>query len=90
MWNVIEGEKNGIKILIVDTTLGVGREQKGKGVYSTFIAARTDENPFGDKSPEEKIAHSNGWTALYRIRFLRVPWTLSIQRIEAHLDNLRT
>jgi hypothetical protein len=89
MWNVIEGEKNGIRVLVVDTTMGVGRGQGGKGVYSTLIAARTDKNPFADKGPKEKIAHSNGWTALYRIRFWQVPWTLSIQRIEEHLTSLQ-
>jgi hypothetical protein len=84
-WNVIEGEKNGIKFLILDSTLSMGGK---RGRYSTFIAARTDTNPFEIKSPQEKIAHSNGWTALYRLRFWQVPWTLSIQRIEQHLNNL--
>jgi hypothetical protein len=87
MWNVIEGEKNGIKVLIVDSTLSMGGK---RGRYSTFVAARTDKNPFGNKSPEEKIAHSNGWTAVYRLRFWQIPWTLSIQRIEEHLNSLGT
>lgn len=84
-WNVIEGEKNGFKILVLDSTLSMGGR---RGRYATFIAIRADTNPFGDTSPEEKIAHSNGWTALYRLRFWQIPWTLSIRRIEEHLDAL--
>lgn len=88
MWNVIEGEKNGIGILIVDTTMSFGIRIGRGGRYSTFIATKTNANLFVKKSPKEKIAHSNGWTALYRLRFWQIPWTLSIQRIEEHLASL--
>jgi hypothetical protein len=84
-WNFIEGEKNGVKVLIFDSTLGSGR---GKGIYSTFIAVNTDKNPFEYVGPELKIAHSNGWTALYRLRFWQVPWTLSIRCIEEYVENV--
>jgi hypothetical protein len=84
-WNVIEGETNGISILILDSTLSFGSKD---GRYCTFISARTDQSPFGIKGPQEKIAHSNGWTALYRLRFWQIPWTLSIRRIEEHLNSL--
>jgi hypothetical protein len=86
-WNFIEGEKNGTKVLIFDSTLG--SRYRGKGIYSTFIAVRTDKNPFPYAGPELKIAHSNGWTALYRLRFWQIPWTLSIECIEEYLDNVR-
>lgn len=84
-WNFIEGEKNGVKVLIFDSTLGSGR---GKGIYSTFVAVGTDKNPFEYVGPEMKIAHSNGWTALYRIRFWQVPWTLSTQCIEEYVEHV--
>jgi hypothetical protein len=86
-WNLVEGEKNGLKILIVDSTLSMGGRN---GRYSTFIAVRTDTNPFGDEDSDEKVVHSNGWTALYRLRFWQIPWTLSIQRIEEHLETLES
>ena len=85
-WNLIEGEKNGLKILILDSTLSMGGRN---GRYSTFIAVRTDTNPFDNEAPEEKVVHSNGWIALYRLRFWQIPWTLSIQRIDEHLETLR-
>jgi len=85
-WNVIEGEKNGISILILDSILDLGVK---KGSYCTFIATRTDQNPFGSKGPQEKIAHSNGWTALYRVGLWQIiPWTLGVQRVEEHLNSL--
>ena len=83
-WNVIEGEKNGNRILILDSIMNLGAK---KGSYSTFVAVRTDENPFKNMHHQERIAHSNGWTALYRIRYWQIPWTLSIQRIEELLNN---
>lgn len=85
-WNVIEGERGGIRVLILDSILSMGGY---RGRYSTFIAVRAETNPFEGKSPQERIAHSNGWTALYRLRFWQVPWTLSIRRIEELLGNLR-
>ncbi len=86
-WNLIEGEKNGLKILILDSTLSMGGRN---GRYSTFIAVRTDTNPFDNEAPEEKIVYSNGWIALYRLRFWQIPWTLSIRRIEEHLETLKS
>lgn len=86
MWNVIEGEHGGVKVLIVDATLSMGGK---RGRYSTFVATKTDENLFRLRTEPEKIAQSNGWTALYRLRFWQTPWTLSIRRIEEHLASLR-
>lgn len=73
-------------MLIFDSTLG--SRNGGKGTYSTFIAVCTDKNPFETVSTKEKIAHSNGWTALYSFRFWQLPWTLSVQCIEEHLNDL--
>jgi hypothetical protein len=82
---VIEGERNGIRVLILDSLL---RGEVGRGRYSTVIAAQTETNPFANRDPKERIARSNGWTALYRLRFWQVPWTLSIQRIEELLNSM--
>lgn len=84
-WNVIEGERNGTSLVILDSLLSCGGK---RGRYCTFIAVRTDDNPFEETSREEKIAHSNGWTALYRLRFWQIPWTLSIARIEEQVSRL--
>ena len=85
--DVIEGQTNGVRILIFDCAIGVGR-----GQACTFIATQTNQNPFGRVSWGEKIVQSCGWSALYRLRPLfpgSAPWSMSIQRIEEHLDGLR-
>lgn len=86
-WNLIEGERNGLTILILDSTLSMGGRS---GRYSTFIAVRSNMNPFENEAPDEKIVHSNEWTALYRLRFWQIPWTLSTERIEEHLETLNS
>jgi hypothetical protein len=85
LWNVIDGEMNGIRVLIFDTKLGTGRGAR----YCTFFAIQTSENLFKCISSREKIAQRAGWTAVYRIPFIRIrPWTISITRIEELLNNL--
>lgn len=81
--NVIEGQQNGIPVLIFDSVVG-----EGKGTYCTFIAAQTTESIFGVDDSREKVIQSGKWAALYRFRFLQTPGTLGISRIEDHLDKL--
>lgn len=85
VWNVIDGERNGIRVLIFDSRIGTGRGAR----YCTFFAVQTSENLFKRVSSREKIAQRAGWTAVYRIPFIGIrPWTLSITRIEELLNNL--
>ncbi|HEV2647195.1 MAG TPA: hypothetical protein VGU46_12590 [Acidobacteriaceae bacterium] len=87
-WNVIEGEKDGINVLIFDSVRNLGMKS---GTYSTIIATRGETDYFKDKSEHELIVHSNGWTILGRFRFWQIlPWTLSIRRIEEHLNSFGT
>jgi hypothetical protein len=48
---VIEGEKNGVKVIVLNSILSMGGK---RGRYTTFIAPRTDKNPFGGKEPKRK------------------------------------
>ena len=85
MWNVIDGERNGIRVLFFDSRIGTGRGAR----YCTFFAIQTSENLFKRVSSREKIAQRAGWTAVYRIPFIGIrPWTLRITRIEELLSNL--
>jgi hypothetical protein len=81
--NVVEGERNGIKVLIFDSVVG-----RPKGAYCSFIATQTPENLFGVTNPGEKIIQASKCTMLYRFRFIQVPGTLSIRSIEDRLKNL--
>jgi len=84
-WNVIEGLQNGVWVLIFDSVFG-----KGKGTYCTFIAFQSNQYPFGSDTWSDRVIHSGGWTALYRIPTLQIiPWTLGIQRLDDHVNKLR-
>ena len=58
VWNVIEGERNGVSNLISDSVIG---EYKG-GQPCTRIACQT-QNPFGTV-PADQIEQTHGWTVL--------------------------
>ena len=85
VWNVIEGQQSGVSVFIFDSYLG-----RVKGTYCTFIACQTEKNPFGSDTSSDRVVHSSGWTALYRIPFLQIiPWTMSIHRLDDHVNRLR-
>jgi hypothetical protein len=81
-WNVIEGQQNGVSVVIFDSAIW-GR------TYCTFIACQTERNPFGTDTPPDRVIQSGGWTVHYRIRWPSIiPWTLSIQRLNDHVNEL--
>jgi hypothetical protein len=84
VWNVIEGQQSGLSVLIFDSIIGEGR-----GMYCTFFACQTEENPFGVDIAPDRVIQSHGWTALYRDRFLQIPWTMGVHRLDDHLNKLR-
>jgi hypothetical protein len=82
--NVIQGEQDGIPILIFDCYAG-----KGKGApYCTIVAAQTNGiNAFPEVFPPERITTQRKWTTVYRTRYpLFIPWALDIERIEEILN----
>ena len=83
-WNVIQGEVKGLQILILDSNLNLGpRHQQ----TCTFIAAKAQVFPFPDRDASEQSVLTNGWFALYRVGFFGTPKTISINRLEKHLEN---
>ncbi|MGD0095861.1 MAG: hypothetical protein ABSB60_05165 [Terracidiphilus sp.] len=76
-WNVIEGTRNGLQIVIFDSVIG-----SGNGRYCTPIACHTSENPFTLSFGSEEVVQSKGWTALYQLRFIQVPGTIAVPRLE--------
>ena len=88
VWNVIEGQQNGVSVLIFDAYIG-----GSKGCYRTFLASKTEQNPFRIDALRDYMVQSIGWTILYRVPFpLEVPWatwSMGIQRLEEHLNTLQ-
>ncbi len=83
VWNVIEGQRDGIPVLIFDSIMG----SKG-GQPCTFIGCKTEQNPFGMVTSADRIIQSHGWTVLYGIWFLWFSWTMGIKRLDDHLGEL--
>jgi hypothetical protein len=84
VWNVIEGQQNGVSVLVFDSVLGAGR-----GVYCTVIACQTKQNPFGRDTSPGRVIQSGGWTVLCRVRYLQIPWTMGTQRLDNEMNKLR-
>lgn len=84
VWNVIEGQQSGVSVLIFDSIIG-----EGKGVYCTFVACQSKQNPFGIAAKPDRLIQSGVWTAVYRVRFVQIPWTIGIQRLDVYLKKLR-
>lgn len=96
VWNVIEGERGGIRIRIFDGLFWLGFGDRSQ--YCTFIACETERNPFGCDAAshrvfqKERISQSAGWTILRHEPIILInpftTWTMSTRRIETHLSNL--
>jgi hypothetical protein len=84
VWNVIEGQRNGIAVLIFDGIWG----SKG-GQPCTFIACKTEQNPFGIVTSADRVIQSHGWTVIYGVWFLWFSWTMRIKWLDDHLGELR-
>ena len=86
VWNVIEGQQNGVSIIIFDSIVG---DYRG-GQPCTLVACRTEQqSPFGTLTSADRIVQSHGWTVLHGAWFLWFSWTMGAKRIESHLNGLQ-
>jgi hypothetical protein len=88
VWNVIEGQQSGMSIVIFDSIIEGYRD-----IYRTFVACKTEQNPFEIDKLRDNVVQSHGWTIVYQVPFpLLVPWatwSMSIKRLEGHLNMLQ-
>ncbi len=82
VWNLIEGQQNGVSVLIFDGVVG-------QRTYCTFIACQTKQNPFGMDTLPNRVIQSGEWTVLCRVRYLQIPWTIGIRRLDDHVNKLQ-
>lgn len=83
VWNVIEGTKNGVSIVIFDSVIG---EFRG-GRPCTVIACQTTHNPPAITSMD-RMAQTDGWTVIHGAWFLWFSWMMGIKRLNGHLSKL--
>jgi hypothetical protein len=81
VWNVIEGQQNGVSVLICDSVIG-------ERMYCTILGCQTKQNPFKTDTSTDRVIRSGGWTVLCRVRYLQIPWTMGIQRLDDHMNKL--
>lgn len=84
IWKVMEGQRNGVSILIFDAIYG----SKG-GQPFTVVVCRTEQDPFLSASSAERAIQSHGWAALYGSLLLLFSWTMRTRRIAEHINNLQ-
>jgi hypothetical protein len=87
VWNVIEGRRNGLLLLIFDSFVRGGKA----GWYCTFITCQTQQNPFGTASWRDCVIQAGGWTVFCRSQILLTPWpwTMGIKRLDDYVNKLQ-
>jgi hypothetical protein len=83
IWNVIEGQRNGIAVLIFDGIWG----SKG-GQPCTYIACKAEQDPFAADTLREHVVQSRGWTVLSGVWLLWFSWIMGTRRIDYHVNGL--
>ena len=86
IWNVIEGTKNGVAILIFDVVLG---EHRGSHPC-TIIACQVEQSPFQEVASVDRVLQNHGWTVLHGVWFFWFSWTMRVRRLDKHISNLRS
>lgn len=85
-WCVIHGQEKEVEIIVFDGIYGEGR-----GVYRTFIAVQTPNDPFPrDEALLGNTLQSSGWTVLCGEQqvFNLIPWSISTRKIKEYLRSL--
>src|SRR5579863_902757 len=80
VWNVIEGNVQGVTVFIFDSIWGT----KG-GQPITLIACKTPKNSFVAATSADRVVQSQGWTVLQGVSFLGLTWTLNLPTADSHL-----
>ena len=83
VWNILEGQRNGAKILVFDSV--VGRS------YRTVIAVQTSQSPYavGLESFPGRTLQSDGWVAFVkRPTLLFGLWGIGVHQIDEIIESL--
>ncbi len=84
-WNIIEGKNNGTSVFIFD-----GLSDGFRSRPYTFIACRTEQDPFPITTSIEPVIPIRGWTVLRGLRFFAFSWVMGIRRIDRHLRYMQS
>jgi len=85
VWDVIEGQQNGVSVLIFDCVIG---EYRG-GAACTVVACQTEQNPFGIVTSPDRVTQTHGWTILHGVWFLWFSWFMGTRHLDRYMRKLR-
>jgi hypothetical protein len=90
VWNVIDGEPRGVRVIAFDCRVGVGKGSWRRTVIATESGADlSDAVPF---NPDMMVESAGKWKILYRpkgsVNF-RIAGLMPIAELEAHLNSVR-
>ena len=90
VWNVIDGEPRGVRIVAFDCRVGVGKGSWRRTVIAIESGADlSDSLPF---NPDMTVESAGKWKILYRPKMsvsFRVAGLMPIAELEAHLNSVR-
>lgn len=84
IWNVIDGDRPGIRIIAFDCRIGTGKASWRR----TVIAVKTDDDSAVSSNRDVAVDHSGDWTILYKPKtfFLIPAGLMTVNELEARLN----
>ena len=90
VWNVIDGEPRGVRVIAFDCRVGVGKGSWRRTVIAIESGADlSDAAPF---NPDLTVESAGKWKILYRPKAsvnFRIAGLMPIAELEAHLNSVR-
>jgi hypothetical protein len=88
VWNVIDGEPHGVRLIAFDCRVGIGKQSWRR----TVIAVESGGNPFPQMlHPGMNIDTSGSWKILYRPKAffaISIPALMPLQELESYLNGI--
>jgi hypothetical protein len=87
VWNVIDGEPHGIRIIAFDCQVGSGKGSWRRSVITVESGADSSRAAF---DPDLAIQHVGKWKILYRAKAsieFRISGLMPIEELEAYVDS---
>jgi hypothetical protein len=89
IWNVIDGKKDGVRIVAFDCRVGTGKASWRR----TVIAAQSSSDVFGGIkfNPELTTVRANEWLLLYEPQrpVFAMRYLMPVVEVAAHIDSVR-
>ena len=89
VWNVIDGEPRGIRVIAFDCQVGIGRGSWRRSVIA--VQSDADLSSALAFNPDMRIDSAGGWKILYRPKAslnMRVAGLTPIEELDAYLDSV--